>query len=57
MDNVTPNHKPEIFGEIIGEIGGLVDRSRLTLGILRRINALGAGLGFDIYANLEDDDG
>jgi hypothetical protein len=33
MDDVTPNHQPETFGEIIGEIGGLVDTSRLTLGI------------------------
>jgi hypothetical protein len=33
MDDVTPNRQPEIHGEVIGEVGGLVDRCRLTLGI------------------------
>jgi hypothetical protein len=33
MDDVTPNRKPEIVGEVIAEVGGLIDWSRLTLGI------------------------
>jgi hypothetical protein len=33
MDDVTPNREPEGIGEVIAEVGGLVDSSRLTLGI------------------------